>query len=407
MSVCMKKFLLFLLLGAAGAAAWFFVPGLRSSSPGEAARNAKAAPANPAAPGGRGADSAPVPVVAGEVLTKDVPLFLNGLGNVQGFNTVTVRSRVDGHLDRIEFTEGQEVKAGDVLARIDPRPYQAALDQVLARKKQDEALLHNARLDLKRDLTLLREKAGTAQKADTQNALVEQLEAALRADDAAIEAAQVQLEYTTLRSPINGRTGIRILDEGNVVRSGDNNGIVVVTQMRPISVVFTLSEQHFPAIQAQVAKGKLTVVALGRDNTTHAAEGTLTVVDNQIDSTTGTIRLKATFANEDLTLWPGQFVNVRLRLAVRAGATVVPASVIQRGPTGTYAYAIKSDETVELRPVKVSQFEDGLALIEEGLAAGERVVVDGQYRLQPGARVKIADPSGNRPKVADKATPKH
>ena len=293
------------------------------------------------------------------------------------------------------------MRAGQLLARVDPRPFQAALDQALAKKKQDEALLANARLDLKRDLTLLAEKAGTAQKADTQKALVAQLEATLQADDAAIEAASVQLSYTQLLSPIDGRTGIRLVDEGNVVRAADPTGIVTVTQMRPISIVFTLPERHLAAIQSGTAQGPLQVLALGRDNQTPLAEGTLSVIDNQIDSTTGTIRMKATFSNEALSLWPGQFVNVRLRVGTRSGVTVVPAPVVQRGPSGAYGYAIQSDGTAEMRPLKVASIEDGMAVVEEGFQPGEQVVVDGQFRLRPGAKVKPTDaPGGGRSKVA-------
>jgi multidrug efflux system membrane fusion protein len=265
------------------------------------------------------------------------------------------------------------------------------LDQALARRKQNEALLANARRDLSRDLTLLAEKAGTAQKAETQQALVEQLEAALNADDAAIEAASVQLGYATISSPINGTAGIRLVDEGNVVRAQDANGLVVVTQMRPVSVVFTLPEQQLQAIRTESGKGALSVLAVGRDNATRLAEGTLSVIDNQIDPTTGTIRLKATFANDDLSLWPGQFVNIRLRVAVRAGATVVPSQAVQIGPVGSFVFTIGAESIAELRPVQVGRIEDGLALIDSGLAPGERVVIDGQYRLQPGSKVRTGE----------------
>jgi multidrug efflux system membrane fusion protein len=330
-------------------------------------------------------------VVTALVETRDVPIYLNGLGNVQGFNTVTIRSRIDGHLEKVVFSEGQEVKAGEILAQIDPRPYQAALDQALAHRKQNEALLTNAKQDLARDIALLAENAGTAQKADSQKALVNQLESSLKADDAAIEAATVQLGYATIRSPISGRAGIRLVDEGNVVRAQDANGIVVITQMQPVSVVFTLTEQNLHAIRTAAEKGPLQVVALGRDNSSLIAEGTLRVIDNQIDSTTGTIRLKATFANETLQLWPGQFVNVRLRVEMRKGATVVPAQVVQYGPQGTYAFVISAENTAEMRPLKLSRVEDGVALIDTGLQAGERVVVDGQYRLQPGAKTRSGE----------------
>ena len=334
---------------------------------------------------------APVPVVAGLAEARDVPIYLNGLGNVQGFNSVTIRSRVDGQLEKVGFLEGQEVKTGQFLAQIDPRPFKAALDQALARRKQDEALLSNAKRDLARDLTLLAEKAGTAQKAETQQALVEQLEATLNADDAAIEAASVQLGYATISSPINGTAGIRLVDEGNVVRAQDSSGLVVITQMRPVSVVFTLPEQQLQTIRTEAAKGALSVLAVGRDNASRLAEGTLSVIDNQIDPTTGTIRLKATFANEDLSLWPGQFVNIRLRVSVRSGATVVPSQAVQMGPMGSFVFTIAAESVAELRPVQVGRIEDGLALIDSGLAPGERVVIDGQYRLQPGSKVRSGE----------------
>jgi multidrug efflux system membrane fusion protein len=360
-----------------------------TSSSGEGAANARGGGAPGG--GGRGAEMGPVPVISGEAVRQDVPVFLNGLGNVQGFNTVTVRSRVDGQLDKVSFTEGQDVKAGDVLAQIDPRPFQAALDQATARRDQNAALLANAELDLQRELALMKSNAGTAQKADTQKAMVEQLKATLKADEAAIEAARVQLNYATIVSPINGRTGIRAVDAGNVVRAADPSGIVVITQLQPITVIFTLSERHLPLIQTEAAKGTLPVFALDRNNNKQVAQGTLSVIDNQIDTTTGTIRLKATFPNEDLRLWPGQYTNVRLQVSVLKDAVTVPASAVQRGPAGTYAYLISPEATAELRPVTVSRFEDGIALIEKGLTPGDKVVVDGHFRIQPGARVKSSE----------------
>jgi multidrug efflux system membrane fusion protein len=332
--------------------------------------------------------------MVGVVAKSDLPLFLSGLGNVQGFNTVTIRSRVDGQLEKVLFSEGQDVKEGEVLAQIDPRPFQAALDQAKALRMQNEALLANAKLDLERDLALFAGKAGTAQKADTQRALVNQLEATLRANDAAIEAAKVQLNYATIRSPISGRTGIRLLDAGNVVRVTDSAGLVVITQMRPITVVFTLSEQHLPLIQQEAGKGTMPVFALDRGNSARIATGELTVIDNQIDSTTGTIRLKATFPNEDLKLWPGQFINVRLQVSVRKDALTVPASVVQRGPNGTYAYLVTPGQTAEMRPVVVDRIEEGMALITSGLQAGDKVITDGHYRVQPGAKLKIPEAGG-------------
>lgn len=387
----MKKTLILVLLCAAGGALWFFraQPPLASLvvSANAVAQKARSSPTAPL----KGAEGAPpAPVITGLVETRDLPLYLNGLGTVQGFNTVVVRSRVEGQLEKISFTEGQEVKAGQLLAQIDPRPFQAALDQAKAKRKQNESLLANAKRDLARDLALLADKAGTAQKADTQKALVEQLEASLKSDDAAIEAAQVQLSYASIHSPIAGRAGLRLVDEGNVVRAQDPNGLVVITQMQPVSVVFTLPEQQLQSIRTEAEKGPLQVLAVAKDNTTRLSEGALSVIDNQIDPATGTIRIKATFTNEDLKLWPGQFVNVRLRLAVKKDAVVVPSQVVQQGQSGTYVFIVTPESTAELRPVQVARIEEGLALIESGLASGDRVVVDGQYRLQPGAKIRPA-----------------
>jgi len=397
----MKKLVFFVLLLVATAGVWMarnhprVAPVLAYVNSGvEKIRAVGEPPAQPVHGAAGGAPA--VPVVAGLVEARDVPIHLNGLGNVQGFNSVIVRSRVDGQLEQVAFEEGQEVEAGQLLARIDPRPFQAALDQVLARKKQNEALLANARRDLARDLALLAEKAGTAQKADTQKALVEQLEATLHADDAAIEAAGVQLGYATITSPISGRAGIRLVDAGNVVRAQDSGGLVVITQMRPVSVVFTLPEQHLQSIRAEAGRGALSVVAVGRDNSTRLAEGTLSVIDSQIDPATGTVRLKATFGNDDLKLWPGQFVNVRLRLAVREGATVIPSQAVQMGPAGSFVFVISAENLAEVRPVQVGRIEDGWALVDSGLQPGERIVIDGQYRLQPGSKVRAGD-SGKGP----------
>lgn len=331
----------------------------------------------------------PVPVVAGTVQRKDVPIFLDGLGTVQAFNTVTIRSRVDGQVQRIAFTEGQDVRAGDLLAQIDPAPFKAQLDEAVAKKAQDEAQLQVAKLTLTRDAQLLAGKILAQQDYDTQQALVEQLQAGVKADQAAIDNAQVQLGYTTITSPLDGRTGIRQVDQGNIVHANDANGLVVITQLRPISVVFTLPEQNLQVLQDRLAAGgPLTTYAVGRDNHTTLGEGTLAVIDNQIDTTTGTIRLKATFPNQELRLWPGQFVNVRLLVETRRGGTVVPGSVVQRGPDGAFAYVLSNDVAL-VRAIKVAQIEQGQALIDSGLEPGERVVVDGQYKLQAGAKVKL------------------
>jgi multidrug efflux system membrane fusion protein len=351
---------------------------------------------------GRG-ELPPVPVVAGVVARKDVPIYLDGLGTVQAYNTVMVRARVDGQVERVAFVEGQDVHVGDLLVQIDAAPFQAALDQALAKKGQDEAQLANAQVDLKRYGDLLADEGVTQQVYDTQKALVNQLEAAVKADEAAVESARVQLSYTTITSPIEGRTGIRQIDQGNIVHPGDANGLVVITQLRPVSVVFTLPEQTLGRIHKQLSvTPELTILAVGRDNTNVLSEGELSVIDNQIDTSTGTIKLKATFPNSDLSLWPGQFVNARLRLSVSKDSAVVPASVVQRGPEGPFAFVIKEGQTVEIRPIKVGQIEQGEALIEEGLKPGEQVVVDGQYRLQKGSKIKIADSRGP---VADAGLP--
>ena len=351
----------------------------------------------------------PVPVIEGKVVEKDVPIYLEGVGTVQAFNTVTVHCRVDGEIEKIAFVEGQDVRAGDLLAQIDPAPFRAALEQATAKKGQDEAQLANAQVDLKRYADLLSNEGVTQQQYDTQKALVNQLEATVKADQAAIESAKVLLAYTTILSPIDGRTGIRQVDQGNIVHANDNNGLVVITQLRPISVVFTLPAQTLNRVRKYASGGDLTVLALDQDSTTVLGEGKLAVIDNQIDTTTGTIKIKATFPNTDLHLWPGQFVNARLLVTVSKASAVVPASVIQRGPEGAFAFVIKDDQTVDTRPVKVAQIEQGEALIESGLRPGERVVVDGQYKLQKGSRVRTADgagaPEGRSPKASGKPNP--
>jgi len=373
------------------------------------ARN-HAAGADKKGPGAGRLELPPVPVVAGTVAQKDVPIYLGGIGTVQAFNTVTIHARVDGQVQKIGFTEGQDVHAGDLLAQIDPDPFRTALDQSVAKKGQDEAQLANARVDLKRYADLLAQDAVTQQQYDTQKSLVDQLVATVNADQAAIESAKVQLAYTTIVSPIDGRTGMRQVDAGNIVHANDNNGLVVITQLKPISVVFILPEQTLTSIQlqSQAVGPDLPVVAVSQDNTTVLGEGKVAVIDNQIDPNSATIKLKATFPNTDLRLWPGQFVNARLLVNVRKGSVVVPDSVIQRGPDGAFAFVIKDDQTVEVRPVKVAarsgaQIGQGETVIEDGLRPGERVVVDGQYKLQQGSRVKMADatpkPENRKPKA--------
>jgi multidrug efflux system membrane fusion protein len=349
--------------------------------------------------------SFPVPIVPGVVEQKDVPIYLDGLGTVQAFNTVTIRSRVDGQIVKVAFVEGQDVHTGDVLAQIDPAPFQAQLDQSVAKKAQDEAQLAIARLTLDRDKELLTSKILAQQDYDTQKAMVDQLDATIRGDQAAIDNARVQLAYTTITSPLEGRTGLRMIDQGNIVHANDSNGLVVITQLRPISVTFTLPEQNLGLIQQHMRKeGELTTLALDRDNRATLSQGKLAVIDNQIDISTGTIRLKATFANEELKLWPGQFINVRLLLETRKGP-VVPASVVQRGPDGDFAFVINEDLTAQVRKIKVAQIDRGQALIDEGLSPGERVVVDGQYKLQPGSKVKLPEPANAEERSISRSQP--
>jgi len=332
-----------------------------------------------------------IPVVAGTAKEKDVPIYLEGLGTVQALNTVTVHVRVDGQLKEVAFTEGQEVKKGEVLAKIDPDPYIAQLAQAEAKKLSDEAQLIIAEINLQRDVELRAGRVISQQEYDNQKALVAQWKATVAADVAAIESAQVQLNYTIITAPLDGRIGIRIVDPGNIVRAADPNGIILITQLHPITVLFTLPEQNLPDIQDAMERGPVTVHALGRKEGQLLGAGVLKVIDNQIDTTTGTIRMKAEFPNEKNRLWPGQFVNARLLLETRKNGIVVPAQAIQRGPEGTYVFGIRPDMTVEIRLVKVEQIQQREALISHGLKSGERIVVEGQYRLQPHSRVKLAD----------------
>jgi multidrug efflux system membrane fusion protein len=371
-------------LAAGAAVAWYLN---REPATAQTSASQTTAPAQPTG----------VPVTAGLAQRQDVAIFLNGLGTVQAFNTVTLKARVDGQLDKVLYTEGQDVKEGDVLVQIDPRPFQAQLAQALAAKAKDEALLANAQLDLQRFSNLATREFASRQSVDTQRALVAQYQAALQGDQATIDNARVQLGYATITAPITGRTGMRLVDKGNIVHANDTNGLVVLTQLQPISVVFTLPQDMLDEITREMARGQLKVLAYKRDDTSKLGEGTLSLIDNQIDAATGSIRLKATFANADNALWPGQFVNARLMLKVQKDAITVPAQVVQRGPKGTFAYVIKQDDTVELRPVKLGQTREGTAIIEEGLAAGERVVVDGQYKLRAGTRIQAA-PDSEKPK---------
>jgi multidrug efflux system membrane fusion protein len=326
-----------------------------------------------------------------------MPVTLEGLGTVQAFNTVTVRSRVDGQVDKISFTEGQEVVAGDVLAQIDPRPLQAQLAQARATKARDEAQLANAHLNLERVTSLAQREFASRQSLDAQKSLVGQFEAAVQGDQAAIDNAQVQLGYTTVRAPISGRVGIRLVDAGNVVHANDAGGIVVITQIHPISVIFTLPQDVLDVVNHAQNEAPLKIQAFKRDGGTLLGEGTLALIDNQIDTTTGTMRLKATFPNTDNALWPGLFVTARVLVGMRHDAVTVPAQAVQRGPNGTFAYVIKPDRTVEARPIKIGAMQNGRVLIEQGIEAGENIVIDGQYKLQPGSRVEVQTAAAPKP----------
>jgi membrane fusion protein, multidrug efflux system len=331
----------------------------------------------------------PAPIVAGTVTNHDVPVYLTGVGTVIAYNTDIVRAQIQGQITSINFTEGQQVHAGDLLAQIDPRPYQALIDQYTANLERDQAQLANARANQTRYNQLGDKGWATPQLIETQNAQVGQLQAAIKADQALIDAAKVQLSFTRLTSPIDGVVGIRQIDVGNIISPSSTNGLCVVTQLDPISLIFTLPETVLPQIQQQRQKTKtpLAVLAYNQDNTIRLGEGQLGLVNNEILQTTGSIQLKANFANKEQGLWPGELVNARLLLDTRHNGLTVPASVVQQGPNGPYAYVVNSDDTVSLRPIKVAQISDGQALIDSGLEANEQVVVDGQYKLRPGTHV--------------------
>ncbi len=339
---------------------------------------------------------APIPVKIASVEKSDFPVYLTGLGTVQGFNTVVVRTRVDGQIDRIAFTEGQIVKQGDLLAQIDPRPFQAALDQAKAKKAQDEANLANANLDLQR-YTKLGEFA-TKQQTDTQRSTVQQLTAQIAADEAAIANAQTQLDYTTVKAPIAGVVGFRQVDKGNIVNASTQTGIVTIAQIEPIAVIFTAPEQHLVDINDQLAKHPLEVDAYTSNGKRLLSKGTLAVVNNQVDTTSGTIRLKAVFDNKDHLLWPGLSVSTRLLVTTLQNATVVPDDAVQHGVDGLYAFAVGTDNKAEARKIKVGSSIDGRTVIEDGLSPGDRVIVAGQYKVQPGSVVASAVASADTAK---------
>jgi multidrug efflux system membrane fusion protein len=331
---------------------------------------------------------APIPVSVTPVRREDFPLVLEGLGQVQAYKTVTVRARVEGQIVKIAFKEGQMVKEGDLLAQIDPRPFQATLDQAKAKKEQDEANLANAKLDQARYSTLAKQNFATQQQLDTQNALVSQLTGSIAADAAAIEAARVQLEYATIRAPLSGRVGFRLIDEGNLVSGAQQTAIVTIAQLQPISVVFTEPQQYVDRINRELANGPLEVTVTNADGA-KLATGRLTVSDNQVDVATGTIKLKAEFENKDNALWPGLAVTTALQLGVDKNVLVVPAETVQRGEKGQYVYVVDDQSRAAAKPVKVSRQNETTAVIAEGLEEGDRVVTIGQFLLQPGAQVAI------------------
>jgi len=336
---------------------------------------------------------APTPVLAVPAKLADVPVYLEGVGTARALNTVTVRAQVEGKLISINFKDGQDVKKGDVLARIDPTTYQAQLDQAIAKKAQDEAQLANARMDLERFERLAATNSIAKQQADTQRATVRQLDALVKADQAAIENVAAILAYTNVIAPISGRTGIRLIDEGNIIRGSDTTGIVVLTEIQPISVLFTLPQQTIAQVNAAVAQRQLTVEALAPDNESVIDRGVLQVVDNQVDPTTGTVKLKAEFPNANLQLWSGQFVNTRLLIDTRRQVVVVPTAAVQRGPDGAFVFVVQGNgengESVKVRPVTVAQQDDVQAVVDTGLQSGEQVVTTGFAQLADGTRVRV------------------
>ncbi|HKD03826.1 MAG TPA: MdtA/MuxA family multidrug efflux RND transporter periplasmic adaptor subunit [Terriglobales bacterium] len=378
----MKKTLLLNVLLAVCAIGW----GCGSADPKSTARAGGPPPA--------------VPVSVATAEQRDMPVYLTGLGSVTAFNTVNIRSRVDGELVQVAFKEGEMVKKGDLLAVIDPRPFQVALSQAEAQLFKDQASLRDAQLNYERFKGLLQDSgAMSQQQVDTQKATVDQLEGAVRADQAAIDNAKLQLTYSHITAPVSGRIGLRLVDVGNIVHATDTNPMLVITQLQPIAVIFTLPEDNIPAVARRMRQGDLPVEAWSRDDQTKLATGTLLTIDNQIDQTTGTARLKAVFPNPDNALWPNQFVNARLLLEVKKNAIVIPAAAIQRGPQGTFVFAVKPDKSVEVRPVKVDITQNNHSAIASGLSPGDIVVTDGQDKLNEKSKVEPR-PGGNSSRTA-------
>ncbi|MGA3293359.1 MAG: MdtA/MuxA family multidrug efflux RND transporter periplasmic adaptor subunit [Candidatus Acidiferrales bacterium] len=341
------------------------------------------------------------------VQQRDVPFYLTGLGSVTAYNTVTVHTRVDGQIMQVFFKEGQFVREGDVLIEIDPRPYQVALDQAQGQLAKDVASQNDAKVNLNRYQTLWQEGVVARQQLDTQQATVGQFDGAIQSDKAQIDSARLNLTYSRITSPINGRVGLRLVDPGNIVHATDTNGMLVITQVQPIAVIFTLPEDNLPQVVAQMKNGQLAVQAYSRDDNAKLADGKLLMIDNQIDQTTGTVKLKSEFDNHDNSLWPNQFVNIRLFLSVRKDAIVVPSAVIQSGAQGSFAYVIGSDNKAEVRPIQVDFSEGNISVIHQGLKAGEQVVVDGADKLQSGSTVTTHQSTPNRNQTGDSSTEPH
>ncbi|MGD9658675.1 MAG: efflux RND transporter periplasmic adaptor subunit [Methylocystis sp.] len=369
-------------LAVAVVLAWAYQAG---KLPGFAARDQDSGRARSGGPRGDGI----VTVTVSKIRVDDVPVTIDAVGTVQALNTVTIRTQVDGRLLRLAFTEGQDVRKGDILAEIDPALYRAQYDQAVAKKKQDEATLANARVDLARYERLVVGNFASKQQHATQKATVAQLEALVQADKAAIDNAKTTLDYATIRSPIDGRAGIRLVDVGNILRASDSTGIVVITQLKPIYIVFTLPQQALPSVQKAQAKGPAKVTALGPDNATPIETGELSVIDNQIDQLTGTVRLKAIFANQTLSLWPGQFVNVRLMLDTLKNVLVAPSHAVQRGPSGAFVYVLGPNDIATMREVTTGRQDEKIAVIVSGLQPGDVVLTSGFSRLSDGAKVQV------------------
>ncbi len=399
----MKRLLFVLvLLGAAGGASyWWYTTHYLPAATQQAGDPGRPAAAGAARRRGGTDPDLPVPVVAAKAETHDVPIYLDALGTVQAFNLVNVKAQIDGPLTEIRFREGQDVKAGDVLAKIDPRPYQAALDQAVAKKQQDESTLSNNKLDFARYSKLAASLGSSQQQIDTARSAVATQEAVVRGDQAQIDTATTNLSYTTIKAPIDGRIGIRQVDQGNIVHQSDSTPITVITQLKPITVIFTLPQQSLGPVTASMADTMPEVLALaGGGGGRLLDRGRVAVLDNQVDSATGTIKLKATFPNDQLKLWPGGFLNVRLLVDLQKAVTTVPAAAVQRGPRGTFVFVINTDNTVKRQTVKVGHEDENLSVITAGLNPGDQVVIDGAQRLNDTSKVAVAGPDLNAPDAA-------